>query len=263
MFLVFDIGGTNTRIATSDGQTLLDKKVIPTTQNFEEFLLAFTNAANKIIQGKGISAVAGGIRGVLNPDKSQLIKDTILLDWINKPLRKELEKILKISVHLENDAALAGLGEATSGSGKGFNIVAYLTISTGVGGVKIENGKIDQNSLGFEPGKQIINGKTLEELISGNSLKNQYGKSPEEIKDPEIWNEVAKNLSLGLNNILVTWSPDIVILGGGVTDSIPLGLVEENLKQIVTAYLILPKVKKASLGDEAGLLGALKYIQDQ
>lgn len=262
MYLVFDIGGTKTRIATSDnGENLLETKIIPTLTDFDEAMLAFKKTSDQLTGGGKIDLAAGGIRGITDSQKSMLVSDFILTDWVNRPLQSALEKALSTKVLLENDAALAGLGEAIFGAGKGFNIVAYLTISTGVGGAKIENGKIDQNSLGFEPGKQIINGQTLEELISGLALAKRYGKKPEEIEDPQIWQEVAKNLSLGLNNILVTWSPDIIILGGGVTDSIPLNIVEENLKQIVTTFPNLPPIKKASLKDEAGLYGAMVFAK--
>src|SRR6185437_2466030 len=103
-----------------------------------------------------ITQAAGGIAGVLNKAKDQLLNAPNLVNWINQPLGQSLSDIVSVSVKLENDASLGGLGEATYGSGQGYKIVGYLTIGTGVGGTRIVNGRIDQNALGFEPGHQTI-----------------------------------------------------------------------------------------------------------
>ena len=75
--------------------------------------------------------------------------------------------ILLTDGYLANDSDLDGLGEATVGAGKGFNIVAYITVSTGIGGVRIVGGKIDVSTYGFEPGHQIIDadGSIYSEIV--------------------------------------------------------------------------------------------------
>ena len=182
--------------------------------------------------------------------------------WSNQPLKKTLEKALSAPVILENDAALAGLGEAIYGAGKNYNIIAYLTISTGVGGVKIENKKIDENSLGFEPGFQIMNndGLTLEDLVSGFGLEKRFGKKGEDIIDPMVWDEVAKNLAVGIYNTILYWSPNVVILGGSVIKSLDLEKIKNYLQEANEILPELPEIKKAELGDSSALWGALAYI---
>lgn len=273
MYLVFDIGGTNTRIAKSiDGKTILDPKIIPTPKEFAEGMQVFKQTAMQLLNGEKVDKIAGGIAGILDKEKTRLvITPHINSDWVQKPLKGELEQLFNAPVKLENDTAVNGLGEANYGAGKGQEIVAYITISTGVGGVKIENGRIDENALGFEIGHQIINpdgnlcncgGKGhWEAYIAGSALEKIYHQKGEEIKDPIIWDEIAKYTAIGLNNVIVHWSPDIVVLGGAVSQSIPLDKVEVYLKENLKVFPQPPKVVKATLGQDAGLYGALELLK--
>lgn len=218
--------------------------------------------------------IAGGIAGPLSKDKKSLAKSPNLPDWVAKPLSFKLQKIFGAPVFLENDAVLAGLGEATAGAGRGASIVAYITVSTGVGGARIVDGKIDEKTIGFEPGHQIIDadktiipdarGKMFEDYISGTAVLHETGKKPKEVKDPEYWNEMARLLAYGLNNTIVHWSPDVVVLGGSMITgdpAIPIPETERHLRSILKIYGEIPKLKMAQLGESGGLYGALEYLK--
>ena len=260
------------RIATSlDGKTISEPRVIPTPQSFDEGIQNLKKIADEITGGEKIDAAAGGLAGPLDKNKSTLISSPHLSGWVNKPIKREIETALGIPVKIENDADLAALGEASFGAGAGKNIVAYLTISTGVGGGRVVGGKIDQNSLGFEPGHQIIvpegdpcncGGKGhLESYVSGSGLERIHGKKGEDITDEQVWDQVAKYLAIGLNNTIVHWSPDIVILGGAVMKSVSLDKVKQYLKQYLTIFLTVPEITPSKLGDSAGLYGALALLE--
>lgn len=245
MNLLFDIGGTHTRLAFSDGKKLLDIKTYATPQDFDQATLLFEETAKLLLDDQKIDLAVGGVRGPLDKDKTHLVSNSRLPQWVNKPLKKELEKAIHAPVCLQNDAALAGLAEAIKGVGRGYKTVGFLTIGTGVGGVRIVDGKIDEESVTLEPGHSIIiGGKELEDLISGPAIKESYGENPN-------WDEICRNLRLGLNILIDRWSPDIFILGGGVVNSLPLEKIKDTKS--------LPIVK-ASLGDKAGLYGALEYL---
>lgn len=256
MYLLFDIGGTKTRVAISDGTTINDPSIFPTPDVYTHGLEIFHQ-----FKDTHPKAVAGGIAGPLEHNKEGLKASPQLPDWIDKPLKSDLEEIFKVPVFLENDAALSGLGEAIRGAGVGYSVVAYLTISTGVGGAKIVDGKIDKNIHGFEPGQMLIEGGKLADLISGMAIEKEYGKKPEEIDDQNLWTEVAKYLAEGLNNIIVDWSPDVIVLGGSILKSINLEIVEQSLKENLTIFKDIPHIKRASLGDMSGLYGALEYLK--
>ena len=271
MFLVFDIGGTNMRIATSlDRKTLSATKIVPTPQDFEKALVVFKQAGDELSKGEKIEAAVVGVAGPIDKDKTMLVASPHISGWIQKPLKSELEKIYNCPVFIEHEADLQGLAEATLGAGKGYKIVANLILGTGIATTRIVNGKIDTNSLGFEAGHQIIvadgspcdcGGKGhLEAYVSGSGLERIYHKRGEEITDPKIWDLTARYLAIGLNNVTVFWSPDVIVLGGVVMKSINLETVKSYLKEVLTIFPTPPNIVQAKLGDSSGLYGALALI---
>lgn len=256
--------------ASTDGQTLYASKTVPTPKDFNDGIKTFKQTADELSAGQKIEGVAGGLAGPLDQDRTMLVKSPHIGGWVGKNFRQELEKIFGVTVYLENDADLAALGESSFGAGVNHKIVAYLTISTGVGGGRVVDKKIDSNSLGFEPGHQIIvpdgnpcncGGKGhLESYVSGSGLERTYGLRGEDIKDPKIWDEVARYLAIGLNNVTVFWSPEIIILGGSVMQSINIASVRTYLKEVLTIFPTTPEIVLAKLGDSVGLYGALSLI---
>lgn len=226
------------------------------------------NAAIALSQGKKIKAVAGGTPGPQDFSHTKIINAPNLPGWNGKPLKGALQALLKTKVFLENDTALVGLGEAHFGAGKASGIMAYLTVSTGVGGVRIVDRHIDRNSMGFEVGHQIISldgGKfrDLESFISGKATEKKYHKKPYKILDKKFWDEAAHILAIGLNNTIVHWSPDTVIIGGSMMKKIgiPIKRVHYHLNKILKIFPRKPKILKAKLGDLGGLHGAMIYLK--
>lgn len=279
MFLLFDIGGTKTRVAVSKNFEKINENkvnIFPTPITFEAGISLITKTAKDLASGEKISFVAGGIGGALNSERSELANYSgkpSLMDWKNKPLKNDLEKELGCSVILENDSALGGLGEALYGSGKNYKLIAFITLGTGVGGAKIENGKIDENSMGFEPGKQIIDTDgsifpnmeppvTLGKILGGQEIKKRVGKIPSDIRDQVFWKKMTRYLAIGLNNTVVHWSPDVIILGGSVSREIEIDVLEKELSAVLTAFASPPKIKRATLGDLSGLYGALAKTKE-
>lgn len=267
MYLLFDIGGTNTRFVISDGVTVGNPKIFSTPQNFEEFIANFSKWLQTLPDNTNIRAGAGGLPGVISSSQ-ELVYSPNLPGWIGKPIKNELSRVLGSEVFLENDAALAGLGEANFGCGRDYSIIAYLTISTGVGGARIVDKMIDKKTFGFEPGHQIIsidsesNLIDLESFISGAGLMKIHGKKSEELNDSQVWTEVTKYLAIGLNNTILHWSPDLMILGGAIINKgrISITVLKDELSKILTVFPNLPVIKLSELGDIAGLYGALSLI---
>ncbi|TSC67171.1 MAG: glucokinase [Parcubacteria group bacterium Gr01-1014_72] len=277
MYLLFDIGATKMRVAVSvDGETFGEPAIEETPQDFEEGVLRITALALERSGGQKIAAACGGIAGPFDRTKSVLVNAPHLPKWKGKPLRAALEAKLGTPVTLENDTALVGLGEATAGAGKGQRIVAYITVSTGVNGVRTVGGNIDESALGFEIGHQIIDAGgalanafhgegRLEDFVSGSSFLRRFGKHPRDITDEAMWEETARLLAIGVHNTILHWSPDIVVIGGSMmkTPGISLARVDEHLKKILTIFPERPPLVPASLGDFGGLHGALALLQKQ
>lgn len=274
-YVLFDIGGTTTRVSVTEDLKTLGKVVsFPTPKKFEKGVEEIVKAVKTLGQ-KNVQAMGGGIRGVLNGERTELAVDDKLSDWVEQPLLKTLEQKLKTKVYLENDAAVVGLGEAVYGAGEGHEIVVYHTISTGVGGVKIENGEVDSYAEGFEPGHQILDidhtilgediEPTLEKLVSGDSVAERMGMKPYDIpQEDAMWNQLAMYLAHGLRNTILYWSPDMIVLGGKMMTGdpkIPLEKVVDHTNEVLGDVVPCPIIKLAELGDEGGLYGAMCLLQ--
>ena len=276
-YALFDIGGTKTRVAISqDLKTFSEKLKFDTPPKFVDGIAAIHEAIESLTSDP-IEALGGGVRGPLNGDKTGIIREDVLTDWVEQPLALALGKPYSAPVFLDNDAATVGLGEAHFGAGKEGKIVVYHTVSTGVGGVKIENGKIDQASIGFEPGHQIldIDGSvlgggtvhTLENLVSGAALEKRRGVKPYEIPQTDpVWPELAGYLARGLRNTIVYWSPDTIVLGGSMIIGNPRILLDDIIKhtnEVVGEVTDVPLIVDAALGDFAGLYGSMAILNQR
>lgn len=274
MYILFDIGGTKIRVAAKDDTDSFSvPRIEPTPQNFEEGMAIIVQHASALAGGEPIEGVVGGVAGTIDSINGTVLNKRHLPGWEGKPLQKHLSEALGAPVVIENDAAMVGLGEAVYGAGRGFSIVAYLTISTGVGGARIVDGAIDENARGFEPGRMIIDpdntlcpecpGNELEDYVSGTAVEKRFGKKPYEITDPAVWDELAKFLAYGINTTIAYWSPDIVVLGGSMMRDVGIHIedVEKHLKNIFKITTTFPPIRKAELGDVGGLYGALAHIQ--
>lgn len=274
MFLLIDIGGTNTRLATAssfDAFTALIK--FPTPPIFTDAITVLSTQIRSLIADQPCQGVIAGLPGTMNKETGCLAASPNLGGWVGHPIQAKLENITHAPVRIINDSALAGLGEACSGAGLGFNIVAYLTVSTGVGGARIVNQKIDANAYGFEPGFHIIDAggtlcpdchspSSLEDLVGGASVAKRFNCPPEEIKDPKVWSSLAQWLAYGLTNITFFWSPSVIVLGGPMMRDIPLDQVIRATANLTASIPAPPAIKSAALGDDRAFYGALSIIKD-
>jgi predicted NBD/HSP70 family sugar kinase len=277
-YLVFDIGGSKTHVAyTEDLVTLRDIRSFATPKSFKAGVDAIIKAADSMKPEGKWQAIAGGVRGLLNETHTGIENDGVLGGWAGKSIVEALGEHFGAPVYLENDTAMAGLGEAHFGAGKDVDIMVYHAISTGVGGVKIENGLIDSASAGFEPGHQVLDidrtilgdeiTPTLENLVSGAGLEARLGLKPTEIPQEDlVWTELAGYLAQGLRNTILYWSPEVIVLGGSMMlgdPKIPLEAVRKSTVDVLDSFVACPYITTATLGDDAPLYGAMAYLQQK
>lgn len=264
---LIDIGGTKTRIAISeDGSIFGEPAIFATPQKYDLGVSLIGKTALSLSRG-AVGRAMAGIAGPLNPDQTGIMSAPNINDWNDKPLKKDLLSVLKCPVGLVNDTAQVGLGEAVRGAGEAYNIVAYVTLSTGFNGVRIVNKQIDVSYFGFEIGRQIVCCKdfpqsgSLESLVSSGGIVRETGKNPVEINEPDFWQKRTKFLACGIINTALYWSPEVIIIGGGLAHKYNLSLVESLIASVKSALPSFPKLASASLGDEGGLYGALHLLQ--
>lgn len=276
-YILFDIGGTTTRVTVSEDLKTFVKPIKFTTPILFKDGVEKIVAAAKELTSSPIRGAVGAVRGMLSEDRRSIMHDDTLTKWLEEPLADTLAEKLDTKVTLENDAALAGLGEAHFGAGQGVGIMVYHTISTGVGGAKIEEGKIDSYHLGFEPGKQILDIDrtilgddvlpTLENLVSGTAVEERTGVKPYDIpQEDAIWDQLANYLAHGLRNTILYWSPEKIVLGGSMMTGnpvIPIDKVTRYVAEVLDEKVPISTIEVAKLKDDSGLYGAMALLSSQ
>lgn len=274
MYVVIDIGGTNTRIGFSKNLKKIDKLVKFRTQHvFLSWVRKAVDVVEHELDGAIPKSTVVGIAGTVDRGKGVLLKSPHLLSWQKKPLARILSAKLKSKVILENDAALGALGEAVRGAGKGREIIAYVAIGTGVGGARVLHKRIDESVYGFEPGHQIIvpsgmrwscgQKGCLDAHASGSAFVREFGKSPKEVKSRRVWKRYAEFLGPGIVNVIVMWSPDVVVIGGSFAKS--KGFIMGPLREYVFSNLKIfpsPPIVLGKLEDTAGIYGGMELLRN-
>ena len=256
--------------------------------------------ADKIPTGKDrpYGEIAADMAGLVR----KIAADANVSMWNNVPLCAEIEKNLGIRAFVTNDANAAALGEAWCGAGRKYGSIVFITLGTGVGGGVIIDGKLFQGfrSAGAELGHVVIRmggaqctcGRKgcFEAYASATALIRQTREAMEKHPESKLWDlcggdlekvegkalgdETAKRivsryvkyLAEGLVNICNEFRPEAIVLGGGVCGAGDVLL--KPLKRRINRYIYggtkyAPvKVVIASLGNDAGLVGAVKYAID-
>jgi len=189
------------------------------------------------------------------------------LAWRNTPIKEDLTSLLDhAKVLVENDSNLAGLHEALIFH-KNYKKVLYITIGTGIGDGIIIDGKIDPDFADSESGQMMLdyNGKLTrwEDIASGRALVERYGQTGSQIQDPKIWQQFAKDLSLGLIELVAALQPDVIIIGGGIGTHFNkyAQFLNAELKRHENPMVPIPPIVKANKPEEAVIYGCYDYIK--
>lgn len=267
MIACIDIGGSKTRIGLSDnGANFTDVKTFATFIEFKDQILRLVEEITPF--ASKLEKVSIGSAGTIDREEGKVTWWGQRPTWWGQSLFEPLRTLSpSAKFYIENDADMAALGEAAFGAGRHFSIVAYMTLSTGIGGGLVIDKKIVAHKYGFEPGHQIVNFNEqnvwscgqkgcFESYVSGVAFKKTFGIASEDCNDPKIWEQYASLLSPGVANAIALWSPEVIIMGGGISSKANFFLepLKKKLKEVIPFEL--PEVLQASLG-ESGLYGGL------
>ena len=278
-----DLGGTKTEaVLLDENLNVLERKRIPTPQNnYQEIINSISSLVLEI--SRNISDFSMGIctPGAISK-KTGLIKNSNTQCLIGKSLKEDLENKLGKKISIENDANCFAMAEAKMGAASGFGVVFGVIMGTGVGGGIVIDGKLHpgRTNIGGEWGHHTLHrngnscycGKTgcVETYISGPALEKQWtrltGKSqtlPEILLNinneiSQKWkDEFLENFGYGLANVIDILDPDVIVLGGGLSN-IDFLYTEgkESVYSKVFSDLVDTPILKNKLGDSAGVYGA-------
>lgn len=267
MFIACDIGGTQFRVAKSRDLVKFDEPIIEETPaNPKDGLRLVTETIKGLVKKDKIDGIVIGIAGVLNPTHDFLLKSPHLPTWERIPIKAHFEKEFNTKVYIENDSDIVGLGEATVGAGKGFEIVVYITISTGIGGTKIVRGQSEKNRFGFEPGFQILNnetGENWEDLASGTTVEKKFKAHPKEVAKTPAWAKIERDIAIGIHNSILHWSPDVVVVGGAMAKDLSADRLRQQISKLMKIHPEIPEIKIATLGSIGGIHGGFAYLKQK
>lgn len=261
MYLTIDVGGTKTLLATfSDAGEILERLKFPTPKSYSDFIAELKASIVKICGGE--TPVSCSMALPASIDREHGVAEYFgNLDWANVPVADDLKGTLNCPLYLENDAKLAGLAEAYELRDR-YKRVLYVTVSTGIGLGLVVDGKIDY-SVSDAGGRGMLmehHGKLMawEEFASGKAIVAHLGKMASEITDEKDWYFVARNIAVGLIDLIVTLSPECIVIGGGVgahLDKFKAHLDAEL--EIYKSKMIneLPEITEAKHPEEAVVYG--------
>lgn len=258
MYLAIDVGGTKTLVAAVDSRGVIKEEIrILTPKNYDNFLEQLADTVAKL-STSNFKACGIGIPGVIDHKRGYGISFSHL-PWRDVPVQADVERIAKCPVVMENDAKLAGLSEAMLV--KQHHRVLYVTISTGIGTGYIVNRKI-YPELSTQEGGQLLlehQGKYVrwEAFASGSAIVKQYGKPMSDINDKRTLRNIARNIAIGMINLIAVLTPDVIVIGGSIgTHYQKYGeYLDEYLKKYDNPLIILPKIKAAERPEKAVIYG--------
>ena len=259
MNIVFDIGGTSMRAACATPGGIGEIRKLKTPQEPKEGIAVLAALARECAGSDAIETVAGGFPGVVADGVVYAAPN--LPAWKGTKFVSELSQILGGVAKVQNDGDLAALGEASRGGGKGFRVVAYAGIGTGVGCGRVVDGRIDSGAYDFEAGHQIVDaagGMELEALVSGRAFEKRFGVHPKDAPRAG-YEEMTPILAVGLYNMILHWSPEVFVLGGSMMNEdngYRLADITAALGRLPQIYPRLPELRAAQFKDTAGLYGA-------
>ena len=275
MYISIDLGGTNTRVASStDLKSISEQIKVETLQNVVLEKNLIRECIEEFSAGEEIKGICIGVPGFVKKDEKKLGKIVNIPSFSNLSYTEVVGALVsEDNILAENDATLASLGEAVLGAGKDYEVVAYLTLSTGVGGARISGKRIDPHQNYAEPGHMIIeeDGRECElcgqkgclsAYTSGTSFESVYGVKPSDCEDQDIWNRYAEKLSLGIINIMADWGPDVIVLGGSISKKFENFFKKPLLEELSQQkFFEVPPIIRAELGDNSGIIGGFILLE--
>jgi glucokinase len=298
-----DLGGTQVRAAVVEGARVLARAAEPTDAagGPAAVLGQIERLMEQVLPRSAWSGLAGlGVSapGPLDTDTGTVLNIPTLPGWDGLPLRDLLAERTGLPVVLENDGIAAAFGEWRHGAGQGLRHLVYVTVSTGIGGGVVVDGRLLHGRRGMagHVGHLLLDpagppcscgalgcfeahaagpalgraaralaplhpGSGLAALAPRDELTAWHVAEAARREDRlalDLLAEEARHLGLGFTALIHLFSPEAVIMGGGVSDAFDLleGGIRATIRARAMAAFREVPVIRAALGGNSGLIGA-------
>jgi fructokinase len=286
-----DLGGTKIEIIALDerGAERFRRRVATPQGDYLATVASIGALVQEVEAATGAGTVGVGIPGTISP-ATGVVKNANST-WLNgQPLREDLERCLGRGIRIANDANCFALSEATDGAGAGAEVVFGVIIGTGTGGGVVVAGRavVGANSIAGEwghnpmpwpepdewPGPDCYCGRTgcIEKFLSGPGLSRDHEATSGVSVDAHAVAAAADRgdaaalatleryegrLARGLASVINVIDPDVIVLGGGVSN---IQRLYENVPRLWRRYVFSDAVEtrlvRAAHGDASGVRGA-------
>jgi fructokinase len=272
-----DLGGTKIEAIALDrgGREVFRKRVTTPRGDYAATISAVAALVREIGEGTvGIGIPGAESRGVIKNANSTWL--------IGRPLRQDLQNAIGREVRIENDANCFALSEAVDGAGKGAAVVFGVILGTGVGGGIVVDGKVIRgaNAIAGEWGHNPLPAPSaadlplpdcycgrkgcIETYLSGPGLSRDHERvtgerlAPEQVVlREETMRRYEERLARGLASVINVLDPDVIVLGGGMSNVARLYTEVPRLwKRHVFSDHVNTRLAPPVHGDSSGVRGA-------
>jgi glucokinase len=278
--LAIDIGGTKFTMAVFEGERMVARESRTTDrEGGRDWMLSQIAAITTEWRTQYVFLRCGiGFGGPVDFAAQRVALSTHVGGWTDFDLPGFLRARMGVPVVMDNDANVGALGEAVHGAGQGRDPLFYMTLSTGIGGGIISNGRIYRGAdsyageighLTVRPdGPDCLCGSNgcLERMCCGLWLERDYGHSAQELmSDPGFVDRYVVDLARGLKSCIMLLNPSRIVIGGGISkaqERLFVPLQAELKKQMTDWSRARIDVVPAALGDDSVLWGALELTKE-
>ncbi len=280
-------GGTKFVCGIGSGPGDIETLTIPTTTPEETLAkcVAFFQDRGRPLEAIGIGSFGPADVNPVSPGFGT-ITTTPKQGWGNTAVAPFFSNALGVPVAFDTDVNAAAVGEGVWGAARDVDSFVYFTIGTGIGAGVVIEGKpvhglthpeIGHLRIPRDPARDPFEGNCpyhgdcFEGLAAGPALAARWKCDPVTLPpDHEAWSLEADYIALAVMNVILTVSPQRIILGGGVMDQDQLfPMIRERLKEHLRGYLAVPEIERdldrfvvpPENGSRAGILGALALAQ--
>ena len=267
MRIGIDLGGTKIELLALDaaGREIFRKRVPTPQEDYEatvravsDLVLAFESVS------KGTATVGIGIPGALSRVTGR-VKNANSTCLIGRDLKGDLEKALDREVRIANDANCFALSEAVDGAGKGAEVVFGVILGTGVGAGIVVRGEVltGPNAIAGEWGHNPLPLPRKEDLplpdcyCGRKGCIEAYLSGPSLAKDGENLDRYEERLARALAGVINILDPDVIVLGGGISN---IERLYANVPVLWQPYVfsdqVATRLAKNEHGDSSGVRGA-------
>ena len=281
-----DIGGTSIKLGVFDGAGKMYDFIEYDTDSHKGGNYILQNLIDKIEQFEQVDAIGVSTAGQVDRENGMIVQESANIPQTSGlQIKRILGNHFNVPVNVENDVNAAALGESQFGAGRDYNDFLFLAYGTGIGGAIVANSELyyGRNGYAAEFGHMITHGNGLtckcgvkgcyetyasttallreaqkldSNITNGRIIFEKFYENDKQIK--KVIEKWVEEIVIGLTSIIHIFNPTTIVIGGGIMEQeVLVHMISEKVNEMVLESFAGVNIVKASLGNRAGMLGAV------